>query len=141
MSGQSWWHAFECPYPHGKTGIVLDVRTDESAQPQVKCPKCDQPMRYCGFWLADENGYGSRADPARWNRKEYDGSGEAFVDQVRDFIDFAQGLPEAERKGLVGDLLDRLCLGCGVELPKYGPCPRCGEVRPNERDNTPEEGV
>ena len=62
-------------------------------------------------------------------------------DLVIDFCSEIDRLDGSGRKALLGDLLDHRCLGCGAELPKFGPCNDCGLVRPNEVEGDPGEKI
>jgi hypothetical protein len=65
MGSAQTWFAFEC-----RCGIVADVRLDGEPRdpPVVLCPICPgagldgEVMWFKGRWLADADGYGSRAD-------------------------------------------------------------------------------
>jgi len=42
-------------------------------------------------------------------------------------IDYIAKLLEApDRVAILADLLDRVCIACASELPKFGPCRECG---------------
>jgi hypothetical protein len=127
-STDTWW-AYECTGKCSKqgSGLVLDVRTDDSAFPSdgafpsISCPICHGPVRFGGSWPADVNGYGSRGDR--------DGMAGVAADQALDLIrdlvaameawgSWEDGVPDSScfSKPALGTAYDRAKAVLGEEL-------------------------
>jgi hypothetical protein len=53
-----WWHGFECH----KCKTVFDVRVEGEVVQLGRCPRCAEMCELRGRWMADDGGFGSRAD-------------------------------------------------------------------------------
>lgn len=60
-------------------------------------------------------------------------------DRVLEIVEFAQELQPAERMAFMGELLDHLCMRCGLELPKFGGCRACGMIRAGDLEGMQED--
>jgi predicted amidophosphoribosyltransferase len=53
-------------------------------------------------------------------------------DAIGGFVAYLQALSLRQRRDAMLELLDHACQRCGSELPKWGPCEVCGQLRPDD---------